>query len=67
MRPDARCVIDWGRAHACGACIAPTCAECPYAYLLNADEGAAVVRAARVDRDVALGRSDRPTSRDRPR
>jgi hypothetical protein len=33
--PTARCLIDPGRP--CGACIAPSPAECPYAYLL-ADE-----------------------------
>lgn len=54
MRPDARCVID--RSRPCGACIAPNPRECPYAYLLDADERAAVVRAARPDRGVALGR-----------
>jgi hypothetical protein len=45
MRADPKCVID--RSRACGACIAPSPRECPYAYLLDPDELASVVEANR--------------------
>jgi hypothetical protein len=47
--PEPLCVID--RTRACGACIAPSPRECPYAYLLDAEERAEVVRAAARRRD----------------
>jgi hypothetical protein len=40
MRPDPKCVID--RSRPCGSCIAASPRECPYAYLLDAAELAAV-------------------------
>lgn len=36
MPPPPRCLIDPGRP--CGGCIAPSPAECPYAYLLADDD-----------------------------
>ncbi len=43
MRPEPRCVID--RSRPCGGCIAAGPQECPYAYLLDADELASIARA----------------------
>jgi hypothetical protein len=43
VRAEPRCVID--RSRACGGCIAPNPRECPYAYLLDPAELAAVVAA----------------------
>lgn len=44
MRPAPKCVID--RSRACGGCIAPSPQECPYAFLLDAEELSGVVAAA---------------------
>jgi AhpD family alkylhydroperoxidase len=43
MRPAPKCVID--RSRPCGACIAPGPQQCPYAYLLDPAELAAVASA----------------------
>jgi hypothetical protein len=48
MRAEPRCVID--RSRSCGSCIAASPRLCPYAYLLDADELARVVDAARAAR-----------------
>lgn len=45
MRAAAKCIID--RSRPCGACVAPSPQECPYLYLLDPDELAAVVAAGR--------------------
>ncbi|GAA3339048.1 hypothetical protein GCM10020358_21390 [Amorphoplanes nipponensis] len=46
MRPELKCVVDPSRP--CGACLAPGPRQCPYPYLLDPDEFAALVAAARV-------------------
>lgn len=42
MRPPPKCIID--RSRPCGACIAPSPQECPYAFLLEPEELAAIAR-----------------------
>ena len=39
MAPQPRCLID--RSRPCGGCVAPSPAECPYAYLLADDDALA--------------------------
>ncbi|WP_203826814.1 hypothetical protein [Actinoplanes palleronii] len=54
METYERCVVDPGRP--CGACSAPGPSLCPYRYLLDDDELAAVQRAVPVEVRVAAGR-----------
>ncbi|GAA2623604.1 hypothetical protein [Paractinoplanes durhamensis] len=49
MRRDLRCVIDPSRP--CGACLAPSPDQCPYSYLLDPDERAALA----AERDARAG------------
>jgi hypothetical protein len=56
MRADPKCVID--RSRVCGACIAPSPRECPYAYLLDSDELASVVEANRHARPKATAKTE---------
>jgi hypothetical protein len=60
MRPAPKCLID--RTRPCGACIAPSPQECPYAYLLDPDELAAVAAAGPAGADQPPTASEPTTS-----